>query len=204
MTVKGATFSLCVASFLFGCCPGSTQVASAQNKVEAARSQFPWACRYFDRSNDADTDTEDDPLERDLDADVAAFYRLWCTTTPSTPIARQAAAEKVATNWKKLWYRENPFNASFHEVGSFTLLVLMGITHRVPVQMTADPAFMHDWLADCSERCFMIYGDDDPGARQEQLRMIRLREEVVDHLGNTPAAKSVREMLKNAKLDSVN
>ena len=69
--------------------------------------------------------------------------------------------------------------------------------------MAADPVFLHDWLADCGERCFMVYGDDDPGARKQWLRMMRLRKDVMSDLGRDEVSKSVRKMLENAKLDPV-
>jgi hypothetical protein len=176
----------------------------AQNRTSPSQRHFPRACSYFNSGGDEERNAEDDPEERKLDASIMSFYRLWCTAGPGTPQQREEAADSVATQWKTLWYRETPFNTAFHETGSFTLLVLMGITHRVPRTMVSDSAFLHDWLEDCSERCFMLYGDDDPGAPQEWRRMMRLRREVQDHLGGKPAALQVLQMLKSAKLYPVN
>ena len=128
------------------------------------------------------------------------FYHLWCTSISSSQLARKASADEMTEHWKKLWYRDDSFSAAFHETGSFDLLVMMGITHQVPRPMVDDPVFMKDWLNDCSDRCFMIYGDDDPGARDEWLRMRRLQKDVMDHLGSDPASKSVIKVLVNAKL----
>jgi len=110
----------------------------------------------------------------------------------------------MTERWKKLWYRDDPFNAEFHETGSFGLLVLIGITHKIPKPLATDSTFMHDWLADCSDRCFMIYGDDDPGAKEEWKKMLRLRKDLMVHLEGDAGAKPVMTMLKNAKLYPVN
>ena len=131
------------------------------------------------------------------------FYRVWCAGTVSSVQVRKSASDAVAERWKRLWY-STPFNVAFHETGSFGLLALMGVTHRVPKPMIEDPTFMHDWLEDCKERCFMIYGDDDPGAKDEWLLMNRLRDDVSMNLKREPAAKLVLTMLKNAKLYPVN
>jgi hypothetical protein len=177
----------------------------AQSGPHTAGSHFPPACSYFDPGRGEAEDAKNDPKEEQkYDAGVREFYRLWCTPVPSTPQQHRAAADDVAIRWKQIWYRENPFSAEFHETGSFALLVLMGITHRVPQTMADDPVFMKDWLNDCSDRCFMLYGDDDPGERQEWLELMRLRKEVMEHLGGDPAARSVIRMLKNAKLYPVN
>jgi hypothetical protein len=132
------------------------------------------------------------------------FYRLWCTSASRSPDAREDAANTMADRWKQLWYRDDPFNVAFHETGSFELLVMMAITRRVPKPMVDNPTFLHDWMDDCSDRCFMIYGDEDPSAGKEKLRMLRLRNDVLAHLRREPAAKRVLEMLKNTKLDPVN
>jgi hypothetical protein len=110
----------------------------------------------------------------------------------------------MAARWKVLWYRDAPFNAEFHETGSWDLLVLLAVTRRVPRPMGDDPVFLHDWMEDCSERCFMTYGDDDLGAHRDWLRMMRLRKEVMVHLPGDAASKQVLKMLKNAKLYPVN
>jgi len=107
----------------------------------------------------------------------------------------------MAERWKNLWYRDDPFNAAFHETGSSDLLIMIAITRTIPQPLVVDQKFMHDWLDDCKDRCFMIYGDDDPGANKEKLQMHRLRDYVLNHLKMGPATKPVLEMLKNAKLN---
>jgi len=173
----------------------------AQSGPHPSSPQLPWACLYFDPGRGVAEDPKSEPKEEQkFDAGMREFYRLWCTPVPSTPQQRRTAVNDVASLWKRIWYRENPFSAVFHETGSFGLLVLMGITRRVPQPMVDDPVFMKDWLDDCSDRCFMLYGDDDPGARQEWLKLMRLRKDVMEHLGGDPAARPVIRMLKNAKL----
>jgi hypothetical protein len=176
----------------------------AQSGRHPPSPRFAWACSYFDPGRGVGEDAKDDPKEeREYNASVKELYRLWCTQVSSTLQQRRAAADNVASLWKQLWYRENPFSAEFHETGSFALLALMGITHRVPQPMVDDSVFMKDWLNDCSDRCFMTYGDDDPGAKRESMRSMRLRKDVMDHLANDPASNSVLNMLRNAKLYSV-
>jgi hypothetical protein len=177
---------------------------NAQQTAHGQRASFPWACLYFAPAGGDNSADSDDPEERRLSAGADEVYRLWCTSSSSSRQSRERAADAMATQWKRLWYRDDPFNAAFHETGSFGLLVLMGITHRVPKPMADDAEFMRDWLADCSDRCFMTYGDDDPSAKAEWQKLLRLRNEVSHHLGSDPAAKPVLTMLKNAKLYPVN
>jgi hypothetical protein len=179
--------------------------ANAQDRPVPSSSPSPWACVFLNSDRGTDAELKDDPSEeRTYDASLKELYRLWCTAGPGTSLDRQQAADRVAAQWKALWYRDNPFNAEFHETGSFGLLVLIGVTHRVPKPMVDDPVFLHDWMEDCSNRCFMLYGDDDPGAHQEWLQFMRLRKEVIVHLGGDSAARQVLKMLKNAKLYPVN
>jgi hypothetical protein len=177
----------------------------AQGRPAPSSPRLPWACVFLDSGQEADIDLADDPPEeRAYAASLKDLYRLWCTANPSTLDEKQSASDRTAIKWKSIWYRDNPYSASFHETGSFELLVLIGVTHRIPKAMVNDPVFLHDWMEDCSDRCFMLYGDDDPGARKEWLRFMRLRKEVIVHLGADPAARSVVAMLKNAKLYPVN
>ena len=179
--------------------------ACAQTRPAPTSPRIPWACIFLNRGTETEQEIKDDPLdEQNYDRSLKEFYRLWCTAGPGALRDRQQAADTAAVQWKAVWYRDDPFNAAFHETGSFGMLVLIGITHRVPRPMVNDPDFLHDWLKDCSDRCFMLYGDDDPGARQEWLRFMRLRREVMVSLGGDPAARPVLKMLKNAKLYPVN
>ncbi len=111
----------------------------------------------------------------------------------------------MAERWKKLWYRDDPFNAAFHETGSFDLLVLMGITHRMPSPMTVDEAFTKDWVSDCNDRCFMVYDDSGGPEVQQTLRnQLRLRKDLLQHLKREPAATPVIAMIRNLKVTPVN
>lgn len=181
-----------------------TMMLHAQQAAHGPRPTFPWACAYFAPQGGDDSSDSDDPEEKQLSARADEVYRMWCTASSSSRQDRERAADAMALQWKKLWYRDKPFNTAFHETGSFGLLVLMGITHRVPKPMIEDLEFMHDWLADCSDRCFMTYGDDGPDAKEELRKMLRLRDEVSNHLVADSATKPILTMLKNAKLDPVN
>ncbi|MGO9336171.1 MAG: hypothetical protein ACLPY1_01560 [Terracidiphilus sp.] len=196
MIVASLTFLVMV---LFALAP------RAQSGPHSTRPRFPWACLYFDPGRGEVEDAKDEPKEeQEYSASVKELYRLWCTPVSSTLQQRQTAEDDVASLWKRIWYRENPFSAEFHETGSFALLVPMRITHRVPQSMIDDPVFMKDWLNDCSDRCFMLYDDDDPGANREWAQMMRLRKMVIDGLGSDPTGRQVKKMLKNAKLYPVN
>jgi hypothetical protein len=109
----------------------------------------------------------------------------------------------MAESWKQTWYSKDWYNAAFHETGSYELLVVIAITRKLPGPLVADPRFMHDWLEDCRGSCFQIFGNDDPGAKAESVRLLRLRSDVMDEFKGDPAAKSVLEMLKNARLDDL-
>jgi hypothetical protein len=172
--------------------------ACAQNHLPVRDSRFPLGCRFLGQGYAAE---KDDPAEEHRYADSSnKFYQLWCTSVLSSQPIRETAADEMAESWKKLWYRDDPWNVAFHEAGSIDLSALLATTHKLPRPLAADPEFMHDWLYDCSDRCFMIYGDDDPGARQEWKRLMQLRKDVMDHLGSDPAGRSVIKMLRNAKL----
>jgi len=173
----------------------------AQHQRGSANSKAPWVCSFLDSSVDVISTEKDDPaVEQAYAMSSRDLYRVWCKSEVDSAQDRENAANTFTRRWKSLWYRDNPFNAAFHEVGSFDLLVLMGITHKVPKPMIDDPAFMSAWLEDCKDRCFMIYGDDDPGAKDQWLKMLRLRNDVLKNLKREPAAKPVLTMLKNAKL----
>jgi hypothetical protein len=177
---------------------------AAQQHPSPPAFRFPKACLYFKPDLSDQPSSDDLAEERDLSASAAEVYRVWCTPGRYAQELKLKAADRMAVSWKRLWDRGDPFNTAFHETGSFGLLVLIGITQKVPRPMAEDKAFLHDWLEDCSERCFMIYGDDDPGARHEWLRLMQLRRETMVQLGKDPAAKPVIRMLKSAKLYPVN
>ena len=142
----------------------------------------PWPCTLVEPVS---VDRTDPIEEQEYESSFNEFYRLWCSPDSGPPQARSDVANHVAARWKKLWYRDTPFNAAFHETGSFELLVLIAITRKLPDALTSDPVFMKDWLSDCSDRCFMIYGEDDPSAKQERLRMLRFRNDVIANLRNS-------------------
>jgi hypothetical protein len=175
----------------------------AQRGVLPSGSGIPWACRFLG-TDDEKAEQNDPQEERNYSRSINRFYQLWCTSAPGSPGVRNEAANTMAESWKQLWYRDDPFNAAFHETGSLDLLATIAITRRLPKPMVDNPIFMRDWAEDCSDRCFMIYGDDDPGASKARLHMLQLRNYVLNHLRREPAAKPVLKMLKNAKLDTVN
>ena len=199
---KSMVIGLAKVSLIFGIPILIVSNACAQTRALRPDSRFPQACRFL-VPNFA-TEKDDPEEERRYAESSNKFYHLWCASDSSSRQAREAAADEKAESWKKLWYRDDPFNAAFHETGSFDLLVLLGITQKLPRPLVASPEFMQDWLKDCSDRCFMIYGDDDPEAKQEWQRMMHLRDDVLVHLEREQAAKPVLTMLKNAKLYPVN
>src|SRR5208282_5991577 len=97
----------------------------AQHEVPKAGTRIPWACSLLTPDYQAE---KDDPKEEQTYATSARrFYRLWCTATLSSPEAREDASNSMAKDWKHLWYRDEPFNAAFHETGSYDLLVEIAI-----------------------------------------------------------------------------
>lgn len=199
---KLTLFRLTEIALLFLCLLYEPFELNAQKLATRSGSRIPWACRFLAPDYSVE---KDDPEEEHSYAESSnKFYHLWCTSISSSKLDRETAANDMVGLWKKLWYRDEPFNVAFHETGSFDILVLLGITHKVPKPLTADPEFMHEWLKDCSDRCFMIYGDDDPSAKQEWQRMMHLRHDVLIHLKREPAAEPVFTMLKNAELYPVN
>jgi hypothetical protein len=129
---KGMKTGLAEYSFGVFCLLAGGTMLHAQQTAHGSRPGFPWACLYFAPAESDDSADPDDPEEKRLSASADEVYRLWCTPAPSSRQVREQAADAMAAQWKTLWYRDNPFNAAFHETGSFGLLVLMGITHRVP------------------------------------------------------------------------
>ncbi|MGO8934850.1 MAG: hypothetical protein ACLPLZ_10575 [Terracidiphilus sp.] len=174
----------------------------AQHSAHPLGSRIPWACQLLS-TGEENAEKSDPEEEQNYSRGFNDFYRLWCTSVSSSPRAKEDAADAMAERWKRLWYRDPPYNAAFHEVGSFELLVVIAITRKLPGPLVADPKFMQDWLKDCKGSCFQIFGNDDPSAKAESLRLLRLRNDVMDHLKGDPEAKPVLEMLKNARLDDL-
>jgi len=168
----------------------------AQHPASKADTHIPRACTFL--TSNYEVEKDDPQEERSYAASENRFFGLWCTAASSSLENREAAADEMAACWKKLWYRDDPFNAAFHETGSDDLLAMMAITSKVPKPLIADSAFMHDWLEDCRDRCFMIYGEDESG--EDRLHLVSLRNEALDHLKKDSAAKPILEMLKTATI----
>jgi hypothetical protein len=186
-------------SMILACLLAFSSNLHAQRIAHPSGLAMPWACRFLG-PDDEKAEGNDPEEEKNYPRSFNNFYRLRCTSAPASSGVRRDAANKVAESWRQLWYRDDPFNAAFHETGSFELLVMIAIMRKIPTPMVDNPAFMRDWMEDCSDRCFMLYGDDAPGARQDWLRLMRLRKEAMMRLGGDPAAKPVLKMLKNSKL----
>jgi hypothetical protein len=174
----------------------------AQHSTPHSGSGVPWACQFLP-TGEENAEKSDPEVEQNYSRSFNEFYRLWCTSASSSPGAKEDAANRMAESWKQLWYSKDWHNAGFHEVGSFELLVVIAITRKLPGPLVADPKFMQDWLKDCKGSCFQIFGNDDPSAKAESLRLLRLRNDVMDQLKGDPTAKPVLEMLKNARLDDL-
>ncbi len=174
----------------------------AQRNARSSGSRVPWACSFLP-TGEENAEKSDPEVQQSYSRSFNEFYRLWCTSASSSPKAKEDAANSMAESWKRLWYSKDWYNAAFHEVGDFELLVVIAITRKLPGPLMADPTFMHDWLKGCKGSCFQIFGNDDPGAKAESLRLLRLRKDVMDQLKGDPAAEPVLEMLKNARLDEL-
>jgi hypothetical protein len=165
-------------------------------------SSIPWACQFLP-TGEENAEKSDPDVQQSYSRSFNEFYRLWCTSASSSPKAKEDATNSLAESWKQLWYSKDWYNAAFHEVGDFELLVVIAVTRKLPEPLVADPTFMQDWLRGCKGSCFQIFGNDDPSAKAESARLLRLRNEVMTELQGDPAAKSVLEMLKNARLDDL-
>jgi hypothetical protein len=168
---------------------------------------FPKACFFFkpgmiDYTETGHAITPEE--ERIYTASVNQFYRHWCTSNVGTPQEKSAAADAMVAAWKRLWDRETPDNAVFHEIGSFDLLALLGVTHELPALMRTDAKFTSDWIADCTYTCFHFGGDPADLAQGKYILMqLRLRNNVLDNLKKEPAAEPVIKMLEDAKFTLV-
>ena len=178
------------------------QNLNAQQNTDDKDSSVPWACVSLPTGEEG-AERGDPKANQNYSRSFNEFYRLWCTSAPGSPRAREKAANSLTKRWKQLWYSKDAYNVVFHEMGSFELLVVIAITREVPKPLIDDPRFMHHWLVDCKESCFQIFGNDDPGVKAESLKLLRLRADVTDQLQGDPAAKPVLEMLKNARLDDL-
>ncbi len=174
----------------------------AQHSAHPLASRVAWACSFLP-TGEENSEKSDPEVQQSYSRSFNEFYRLWCTSASSSPKAKEDAANAMAASWKQLWYDKNWYNAAFHEVGDFELLVVIAITRKLPRPLVADPTFMQDWLQGCKGSCFQIFGNDDPRAKAESLRLRRLRNDVMSQLKGDPAAKPVLEMLKNANLDDL-
>jgi hypothetical protein len=197
IAIRSTQVTLILASLLV---PSSK--LNAQQIAPPSDPPVPWACSFLP-TGEENAEKNDPEEEQDYSRSFNAFYRLWCTSSSSSPRAKEDAANAIAERWKQLWYRDSPYDAAFHEIGSYELLLVIAVTHELPKPLVADPTFMQDWLKDCRGSCFQIFGNDDPSAKAEAERLHRLRNEVMIELQGNPAAKPVVEMLKNARLDDL-
>jgi hypothetical protein len=173
----------------------------------AGHPVIPRACFFFQpgRIDYIETGKAFTPEEeRAYTASAKQVYRLYCTTAVGTRQQKIAAADSMTVAWKRLWDRETPDNAVFHEIGSFDLLALLGVTHELPALMRTDAKFTSDWIADCSYTCFHFGGDPADLAQGKYILMqLRLRNNVLDNLKKEPAAEPVFKMLEDAKFTLV-
>ena len=183
----------------------SPVLAKPQQHARPSAPRFPKACFFFE-SGGIDYAGEKESLEeeRTYTESTRQFYRLWCIPTAGTPKQKNDAADAMVVAWKRLWDRDLPYNAAFHETGSFDLLALMGITHELPAPMRTDVKFTGEWVENCSYVCFHI--DYDPASARNGravLMQLWLRNDVLDNLKKEPAAEPVFMMLAEAKFTLV-
>jgi hypothetical protein len=116
------------------------------------------------------------------------------------------AVDAMVESWKLNWEAPIHPDDSFHEVGSFDLLVLMGITRQLPALMESNPKFKEDWIKDCSDTCFEIdeAPPQDAESRKFSLMQHQLRTDVLHNLNKDPASEPVIQMLVGAKFTLVN
>ncbi|MGD0734339.1 MAG: hypothetical protein ABR976_04290 [Terracidiphilus sp.] len=175
----------------------------AQQHLLTAASGFPKACFFF-KPGSFEGDKSDLEEEHAYNASGSRFYRLWCTASSATPQQKSDAANAMVVAWKRLWDRDDPFNAAFHEGGEFDLLALLGVTHDMPEPMRKDPKFTGRWIEGCSYVCFHLTADlNSSGGGRYTLMQLWLRNDVLDNLKKEPAAEPVITMLADAKFTLV-
>lgn len=187
---------------LFGCSILLASRVDAQSPAKrVSSSHFPAACFFFAPPPEGRSSTPDATAkDRAYHSTLAEVYRLWCSPNSSHQEARSHAADAMAQTWKSFWDEDPPFNAEFHETGSFDLLALMGITHQLPEPMVQDPKFLAMWVEDCKNTCFTINTDlNDPKDQRYVIMQLKLRNDVLDHLRKEPAAEPVIKMLEDAQ-----
>jgi hypothetical protein len=179
--------------------------AAAQQRARPAASEFPKACFFFKPGSFDYAGEKVIPEEERAYTEAARqVYRLWCTADTSTAQQRSDAADAMAVAWKRLWDRDMPYNAAFHERGQFDLLALLGVTHELPALMRTDPTFTSEWIKGCSNACFTISPNPDSQTNGHPTWLeLGLRDDLLDNLKKEPAAEPVFKMLRNAKFTLV-
>ena len=164
---------------------------------DAAHSAFSKARFFFAPQR---IGSEESAEERAYSISISEVYRLWCTPNRSNPDQRMAAVDTMVKRWKAVWYRDDPYDAAFHETSASDLLELIGLTHELPAQMVSDPAFTKDWVKACADTCFTIWGVPADPAEEHGLAMrLWLRNDLLDNLKREPASKPVIKMLVEAR-----
>ena len=181
-----------------------SMLLSAQSPPHSTAPKFPAACFLFN------------PARRRLPGQalgtpsyrtsVTRVYNLWCEPNTRGREAKTWAVDTMVKEWKSNWDSPTRPDDSFHEVGSFDLLVLMGITNQLPGLMESDPKFKEAWIKDCSNTCFEI--DEAPPRDAESkkfsLMQHQLRTDVLHNLKRDPASEPVIQMLVSANFTLVN
>ena len=178
---------------------------AAQQHGRRAASRFPRGCFFFEPGSFEYAGEKVIPEEeRSYTANANQVYRVWCSPNTSTPQEKNSAADAMVSAWKRLWDRDTPYNAAFHERGQFDLLALLGVTHEIPALMRSDPKFLSAWIEGCSNVCFDLSSDlNSPASGRYTLMQLWLRNDVLDNLKKEPAAEPVLKMLTDAKFTLV-
>ena len=133
---------------------------SAQQGKTFGTPMFPAAC-YLLGPNGFDYSKDNSVVEHNYTASSVRIYHLWCEPSSASGPEKDKAADEMAVAWKAILDRETPFNAAFHEESAFELLVLIGVTRRLPIPLRNDSKFLKDWITDCANSCFEFYVDPD-------------------------------------------
>jgi hypothetical protein len=190
-----------VSSLILGALVSSHSIeAQAPTKVVAYRN--PQACYFFKKRWTKVPGQDIGPPA--YNERVLEMYRCWCISKNGGSEDRKKAANEMTIAWKNAWDNTAPYYSTFHEIGAFDLLALMGITHEFPGPLASDPSLRGTWIENCRDNCFHLDGNPlDPSDGRFMLMQLWLRNDVLDNLKREPAAEPVLKMLRDAKFSLV-
>jgi hypothetical protein len=165
---------------------------------------FSVACRFFNSTVDfpkSNAKAGNVGKEEQVYAENASrAFDLWCHASTATPEQKMNAADAMTVAWKRLWDRDNPFNAEFHEQGALDLLALLNLTHELPETMRKDPTFVGLWTHECAASCFDFWvNPDTPSGQRYIVSLFRVVNDLRHNLKREPASEPVWQMLEDAQ-----